>query len=121
MADRPLPGYPQPFGSRYVNICTHQGPANYQQGNASDQVTARAVGLSVFDHVSAGPSIIDNANNAAGTYTVRAQLPFGQSSLTSQGSNSVNFQWMYAANGNEVANNANLAAEFARVLYFGDL
>ena len=121
MADRPLPGYPQPFGSRYINICTHQGNNNYQQGNTSDQVTARAVGLSVFDKVEAGASVPNNVNNASGTYTVRPQYPFGQLSLTAQGANNVNYQWLYAANGNEVANGTNLAGEFVRVLYYGDL
>lgn len=119
MADRPLPGYPQPFGSRMINICTHQGPANYQQGNNSDTVVAHAVGFSVFDKVEAGASV--DANNYPAVYTVRPQYPAGQAILTSQGSNQINYQWLYTANGNEVANNTNLAGEYVRVSYFGDL
>lgn len=121
MPDFPLPGYPQPFGSRMINVTQHAGPANYQQGNASDVVTAHALGWSVIDKVDGGATAIDNANNAVGTYTLAAQYPFSQASLKATGANTVNFQWKYAANGNEVANGTNLSGEYARIVYFGDL
>lgn len=119
MANQPLPGYPQPFGSRIINIFQHAGPANYQQGNNSDLITARGVQMSSFDRVEASASI--DANTQASVYTVRVQYPVSQASNNATGSNQVNLQWLYAANGNEVANATNLSLEYTRIQAHGSL
>jgi hypothetical protein len=121
--DTPLPGYPQPFGSRYLNITTHQGPLSYQAGG--ETVNASTFGFGSFDTVRAGMSF--NANNT-GNYTVRVLIPKAQSPVVSNnnqqvpiptGSNNVNLQWIVTATGNEAANNTNLTSEFVRCEYFG--
>lgn len=119
MSQQSLPGYGQPFGSRYINVINHAGPANYQQGNNSDVVTAKSCGMSSFDHVNPSASI--DANNQSPTYTVRVQYGLSQGAQNATGANNVNLQWLYAANGNEVANATNLSLEYTRLLIFGAL
>ncbi len=120
MANQPLPGYPQPFGSRLINVFQHSGPANYQQGNNSDVITAKSLGMSSLDSVQTSPSVDSNANNVA-LYTMRVQWPVAQASANATGANQVNLQWVFAANGNEVANNANLVGEYTRIMVHGAL
>lgn len=124
MSDTPLPGYPQPFGSRWISITTHQGPVSYVAGG--ETVSASPIGgWGSFDDVRAGLSF--NANNS-GNYTVRTLIPTGQAPRVSAnnvqgvpptGSNNVTLMWIVTATGNEAANNTNLSSEFVRIEYFG--
>ena len=110
-----LPNYPQAFGSRQAAIATYQGPNPYLTGG--ENVTTQPIfGGGSFDKVDASQSF---NSSASGTYTVRVQYPVGQAVLGASGSNNVKLQWIVSANGAEVANNTNLAGEFARVQFIG--
>lgn len=115
MADQSLPGYPQPFGSRNVNIASHQGPNPYLTGGENYYAGASA-GWGSFDAVEGGASY---NNSAAGTYLVRPLYPIGQAQLSASGSNNVKLGWFVAANGAQVANNTDLSAEYVRLRSFG--
>ena len=119
-----LPNYPQPFGTRSIAVAQVQGPLAYQAGGVT--INPQSVGFSKFDYVSSDAS----ANNATtGGYKVQVLWPTSAVPLvannnvqgnppTINSANSVNLRWT-AANGNEVANNTNLSAEFANCLFIG--
>ncbi len=110
-----LPNYPQAFGSRQAAVATYQGPNPYLTGG--ENVTTQGVfGGGSFDKVEGGTSF---NSSAAGTYIVRPVYPVGQATIGASGSNNVKMQWVVAANGAEVANNTNLAAEYCRVMFVG--
>lgn len=125
MPDFSLPGYPTPFGNRYVNITTHNGPLLYAAGG--EALNASAFGWGSFDRVAGSVSF--NANNT-GNYSVQVRYPVGQAPATANnnisgkgnpiptGSNSVVLVWL-AANGTEAANNTNLTSEFVRLEMHG--
>lgn len=126
MADRNLPDYPQPFGTRKICISTHQGPVAYVQGGEVVSANALFGSNALFDAAwTAGVSF--NANNQ-GNYRPIVLPPTGQSPAVSNnnlsqfaipaGSNNVTIQWL-AANGTEAANNTNLSSEFVRMVYIG--
>lgn len=121
--DIPLPDYPQPFGTRKINVTDHQGPLLYATGG--EVVTANTFGFGTFDDVRAGFSF--NQNNT-GNYTVRALTPIAQAPRVSNnnvvgniptGANNVTLQWIVTSTGNEAAANTNLTGEFVRVQYIG--
>jgi hypothetical protein len=123
VADRPLPNYPQPFGTRQLWIGDHQGPANYQTGG--ETLNASALGWSSFDSVRGGMTF-NSSNN--GFYTMRVYYPSAQSPALSNnsivgnlpsGSNNVTLVWVVSSNSAEVAANSNLAGEFCRVEFYG--
>jgi hypothetical protein len=108
-----LPGYPQPFGSRLVNVVQYQGPTAYVQGGES--LNATQFGWGSFDRVSGSDSV--NANNS-GNYSAKPRYPVSQASNSATGSQTVNIV-MTAANGTEAANNTNLSGEYVRLELFG--
>ncbi len=121
--DIPLPGYPQPFGTRFIDIVTHQGPTSYTTGGENVGVPA---GWGSIDRAGAGQSF---NNTATGQYSVQVLYPIGQAPLLSgnsiqlggvpTGSSSIKLKWSTASNGTEVASNTNLSGEFVRVDYYG--
>ncbi len=126
MADRNLPDYPQPFGTRKICVSTHQGPVAYVQGGEVINANSIFGSNSTFDAVLvAGASF--NANNS-GNWAPRVLPPTGLSPAVANnnltgfsipgGSNNVTLQWL-AANGTEANNNVNFAAEFVRIVYIG--
>lgn len=124
MPDGNLPGYEQPFGTRKINVSTHQGPVAYAQGG--ETINASTFGWGSIDFAAASVSF--NANNS-GNYVPQVLFPVGQSPVTANnnwsgfpnmptGSNSIKIKWV-AANGTEANNNTNLSSEFTRLAMWG--
>jgi hypothetical protein len=122
--DVPLPGYPQPFGSRNICIALHQGPTSYVTGG--ENVNANVFGFGSFDKVEGGTSF---NNSTQGQYILRPQMPIAQAPQLTSGNSIqgqipagpayVQLQWLTASNGTEVASNTNLTQQFARITYIG--
>lgn len=100
----PYDGYPQPAGAKRECSGDFFGTANYQAGGYN--VNCQPFGFTRFEHLTLGTS---QSNN----YQARAHFPANTSvggEARATGNN--NFVvCIYAANGTEVANNSNLAAE----------
>ena len=100
----PYDGYPQPVGAKRECLGDLFGTANYQAGGYN--INCQPFGFTRFEHIVFSGS---QSNN----YTMRAHFPAntsGANEARSTGNN--NFVVVvYASNGTEAANNANLAAE----------
>lgn len=100
----PYDGYPQPVGAKRECLGDLFGTANYQAGGYN--INCTAFGFTRFEHLVLGTS---QSNN----YQARAHFPANTSTANENravGNN--NFViCVYAANGTEAANNANLSAE----------
>ena len=111
--DFPLPNYPQPFGTRMINVTNHNGPLLYTTGG--ETVNASTFGWGSFDEVSGSASV--NASNS-GNFYVRPLYPVGQAANNVSGSNTVKLQWFTSA-GVEASANNNLSLEYVRMEYVG--
>ena len=109
----PIPNYPQPFGSRKINVMQYQGPSAYVQGGESFNATQ--MGFGSFDAVIAGDSF--NANNS-GNYACHPRYPVAQAGNNVTGGQTINLTFV-AQNGTEAANNTNFSAEYVRVTFIG--
>lgn len=100
----PYDGYPQPEGKKIGCYGDLFGTANYQAGGYN--INCQPFGFTRFEHLTLGTS---QSNN----YQARAHFPAntsGANEIRATGNN--NFViCVYAANGTEAANNANLSAE----------
>ena len=117
MADTPLPGYPQPMGSRMIAILNHAGPkANAYTAGGEVFDATHLFGGGVLDAVLPGVSWSYNAS-AVGTYYVIVVYPVAQAIAGASGPLTVKLQWFTAA-GSEVTTQ-DLSAEFVKLVVIG--
>ncbi len=108
-----LPGYPQPWGTKEVDVFDHAGIVNYQQATR-DVIHNTDLGLGGFDEVEVG-----SGYSQSGTYLVVVLYPTLAAGKTSNGAiQSVTLKWFTLTSGlptAEVTNGTDLSGESVRV------
>lgn len=107
-----LPGYPQPFGTKWKQVLDHAGPSNYQQGTG-DIFNASDIGFGGIDAIHP----VFGGISLSGTYQVKAFCtPILAATKPSPGTPpKVLLRWYVVAGGAEVANGVDLSGELARL------
>jgi hypothetical protein len=116
----PLPGYPQPFGSKIVEIFDHYGPTSYvQYGSAvGDIINASDLSVGGFDFIGhAGWNSYSNSGN----YIVQVMMAKANDIPAGGPASRVTIQWFTVSGGafgtksTEATAATNLSAEYVRL------
>lgn len=103
----PLPGYPQQWGTKNVELGEMVGPSSYATGGVT--INASSFGWGGFDRFAA------TGRSYSGTYSAQVQpLPITAGAKSNQSIKSYKVVWIVIATGAEVANAVDLSAEIMR-------
>jgi hypothetical protein len=113
MANRPLPGYPQPVGAKYEMVFDHDGPASYNNTGVTltsgETINASDVGFGGIEYAEADGVSSDGLNYC--------YIMYLNQSTSGSGNALPSFvvRWFVLATGAEVANAVNLSTKSIRI------